>query len=113
MSLYTSMPELNPPKLSKSLLLFSTIEFIVGIVLSVIEFLTLFTIGAVLAVSTGSAGAFFLLFFVGLISGGIIFYASFLISVLLKARAAIVMNTYISALNAEKSTHNPSHSFHM
>ena len=57
MSLYTSMPELNPPKLSKSLLLFSTIEFIVGIVLSVIEFLTLFTIGAVLAVSTGSAGA--------------------------------------------------------
>ena len=93
--------KLNGTKLSNTLSLLSTIEFVFGVVFGILAFLLSFVIGIVLAVSANSAGAFLLMFFSGLLGGLGIFFANFVFSVLLKAFAAVVLHTYITALNSE------------
>ncbi len=94
-------PQLNGSKLSNTLSLLSTIEFVLGIVSGIFAFLFFFIIGILLAVNTNSVAAFLVMFLGGIIGGLSIFFLSFVFSVLLKGFAAVVLHTYISALNSE------------
>lgn len=88
-------------KLSQTLLLISNIVLVLGILLSAILLLGGFIGGIVLAAKE-LENSFFLVFFGGLIGSFCTFFLTFLISLIIKSLGAIVLNTYITAMNSEK-----------
>ena len=94
-------PELKGNKLSAALSLLSTIEFVLGIILSILTFLGCFVVGIILVAEANSVGGFFLMFFMGALGAGSVFLLGYASSLLFKALASITLHTYINALNSE------------
>lgn len=99
-------PELKGTQTAHSLSLLSTIVFALGIFFAALSFLFFCIMGVAALATADSAGTFLLMLFFGILSGVSVFIASYVISVLLKGLASIVLHTYISALNSEKIADN-------
>ena len=101
--------ELNGTKLSATLSTLSTVIFVLGVILAGLIFLIYFIAGIVLAVDTNSAGGFISMLFNGILGGILVFFVDYVISVLLKALAAITLHTYITAVNSENVAESIAH----